>query len=427
MMAYKYLNKPWNYLYRCRHKRLYIYTHVLLLHCIIIVLSKYSNLELFHFHYSMLSPLIVNTTSRENYMAADFSDFTAEGLPDFTMVGEGSLYLLEGIDYYDDFFIGFDGDDALPDLKIDCDILGEYSGSWRDDEQEMEGNTSTKSETSERDGGMVKLDGGARTPKTVRRGKRKVKKNKDCLSLDNEIKKKAKVDWTPELHRNFVQAVEQLGIDKAVPSLTRHNVANHLQKYRSYRKHLLAREAEAANWNLRRHATVAVAGLGGKKPWKAPALGYPPNVTPMHHGHFRPLHVLGHPTWPKHKHNHPSSSTHRTYPIPAVAAPPSSWPGQPPYWHQQALYPQGYGMATPNHSMYNNKSETSIGVPTRQLSPTTNPPIDIHPSNESIDAAIGDVITKPWLPLPLGLKPPSVDGVMTELQRQGVTNVPHLP
>lgn len=36
-------------------------------------------------------------------------------------------------------------------------------------------------------------------------------------------------------------------------------------------------------------------------------------------------------------------------------------------------------MATPNHSMYNNKSETSIGVPTRQLSPTTNLPIDIHP------------------------------------------------
>ncbi|XP_013616661.1 PREDICTED: transcription activator GLK2-like isoform X1 [Brassica oleracea var. oleracea] len=381
----------------------------------------------------MLSPLIVNTTSRENYMAADFSDFTAEGLPDFTMVGEGSLYLLEGIDYYDDFFIGFDGDDALPDLKIDCDILGEYSGSWRDDEQEMEGNTSTKSETSERDGGMVKLDGGARTPKTVRRGKRKVKKNKDCLSLDNEIKKKAKLllksggldaRVTPEFRTSCGATRDR---QSSAISHSSQRCKPSPEKYRSYRKHLLAREAEAANWNLRRHATVAVAGLGGKKPWKAPALGYPPNVTPMHHGHFRPLHVLGHPTWPKHKHNHPSSSTHRTYPIPAVAAPPSSWPGQPPYWHQQALYPQGYGMATPNHSMYNNKSETSIGVPTRQLSPTTNPPIDIHPSNESIDAAIGDVITKPWLPLPLGLKPPSVDGVMTELQRQGVTNVPHLP
>lgn len=50
----------------------------------------------------------------------------------------------------------------------------------------------------------------------------------------------AQVDWTPELHRRFVQAVEQLGIDKAVPSrilelmgneysLTRHNIASHLQ------------------------------------------------------------------------------------------------------------------------------------------------------------------------------------------------------
>ena len=47
------------------------------------------------------------------------------------------------------------------------------------------------------------------------------------------------VDWTPELHRRFVKAVEQLGIDKAVPSrileimgiecLTRHNIASHLQ------------------------------------------------------------------------------------------------------------------------------------------------------------------------------------------------------
>ncbi|KAF8093128.1 hypothetical protein N665_0390s0035 [Sinapis alba] len=382
-----------------------------------------------------VSPLTVNTTSRDNYMVANFADFTTEGLPDFTMVGEGSLDLLEGMDYYvDDLFIGFDGDDALPDLELDSDILGEYSGSGRDEEQEMEGNTSTASETSERDGGGIKLDGGgSNTHKTMRRGKRKGKKSKDCLSVDKEIKKKTKVDWTPELHRNFVQAVEQLGVDKAVPSrileimnvksLTRHNVASHLQKYRSHRKHLLAREAEAASWNLRRHATVVVAGGGGgKKPWMVPALGYPPHVTPLHHGHFRPLHVWGHPTWPKHKPNTPSS-THRTYPVPAGAAAPSSWPGHPPYWHQQPLYPQGYGMATPNHSMYNNKSETSIGVPT---SPT-NPPIDIHPSNESIDAAIGDVITKPWLPLPLGLKPPSVDGVMTELQRQGIPNVPPLP
>lgn len=45
-------------------------------------------------------------------------------------------------------------------------------------------------------------------------------------------------------------------------------------------------------------------------------------------------------------------------------------------------------------------------------------------SKESVDAAIGDVLTRPWLPLPLGLKPPAVDGVMTELHRHGVSKVP---
>lgn len=132
-------------------------------------------------------------------MATDFADFTTEDLPDFTTVrdfsDEGSLDLLEGIDYYDDLFIGFDvdGDDVLPDLEMDSEILGEYSGSGRDEEQETEGNTSTASETSERNGGGgIKQDGDG-TDKTVRRGKRKGKKNKDCLSDDNEIKKKPKV------------------------------------------------------------------------------------------------------------------------------------------------------------------------------------------------------------------------------------------
>ena len=109
------------------------------------------------------------------------ADFTAE---------EGSLDVLEGIDFYDDLFIEFNGDDVLPDLEIDSDVLGEYSGSGRDEELEMEGNTSAASETSERDGGWCKPEG---TDKTVRKGKRKGKKSKDCLSSDNGIKKKPKV------------------------------------------------------------------------------------------------------------------------------------------------------------------------------------------------------------------------------------------
>ncbi|EFJ38041.1 hypothetical protein SELMODRAFT_402806 [Selaginella moellendorffii] len=58
--------------------------------------------------------------------------------------------------------------------------------------------------------------------------------------------KKTKVDWNPDLHRLFVQTVEELGLEKAIPSrileimgvesLTRHNVASHLQKYRAQRK-----------------------------------------------------------------------------------------------------------------------------------------------------------------------------------------------
>lgn len=60
--------------------------------------------------------------------------------------------------------------------------------------------------------------------------------------------KKPRVVWSIELHQQFVGAVNQLGIDKAVPKkilemmnvpgLTRENVASHLQKYRIYLRRL---------------------------------------------------------------------------------------------------------------------------------------------------------------------------------------------
>ncbi|KAL9666927.1 hypothetical protein QQ045_001271 [Rhodiola kirilowii] len=66
---------------------------------------------------------------------------------------------------------------------------------------------------------------------------------------DNEEKashKLRRMAWTPELHKRFVSAVNQLGIDKAVPKkilenmkvkdLTRENVASHLQKYKLHLK-----------------------------------------------------------------------------------------------------------------------------------------------------------------------------------------------
>ncbi|XP_072975113.1 uncharacterized protein [Typha angustifolia] len=75
-------------------------------------------------------------------------------------------------------------------------------------------------------------------------------------------KKKPRVVWTDELHKVFLEAVNQLGIDKAVPKkilelmniklLTRENVASHLQKYRIFQK----REREDARQNHGRSSPV---------------------------------------------------------------------------------------------------------------------------------------------------------------------------
>ncbi|KAK9068368.1 hypothetical protein SSX86_012481 [Deinandra increscens subsp. villosa] len=65
---------------------------------------------------------------------------------------------------------------------------------------------------------------------------------------DSSSLKKPRVVWSVELHQQFVAAVNQLGIDKAVPKkilelmnvpgLSRENVASHLQKYRLYLRRL---------------------------------------------------------------------------------------------------------------------------------------------------------------------------------------------
>ncbi|KAL0409029.1 UNVERIFIED_CONTAM: Two-component response regulator ORR21 [Sesamum radiatum] len=72
--------------------------------------------------------------------------------------------------------------------------------------------------------------------------KRRDSKDEDETELENDdpaTTKKPRVVWSVELHQQFVSAVNQLGIDKAVPKrilelmnvpgLTRENVASHLQ------------------------------------------------------------------------------------------------------------------------------------------------------------------------------------------------------
>ncbi|GFP83572.1 two-component response regulator arr2 [Phtheirospermum japonicum] len=81
--------------------------------------------------------------------------------------------------------------------------------------------------------------------------KRREAKDDDDAEMENDdptASKKPRVVWSVELHQQFVSAVNQLGIDKAVPKrilelmnvpgLTRENVASHLQKFRLYLKRL---------------------------------------------------------------------------------------------------------------------------------------------------------------------------------------------
>ncbi|PSR91867.1 Two-component response regulator like [Actinidia chinensis var. chinensis] len=86
---------------------------------------------------------------------------------------------------------------------------------------------------------------------------RKKRDQKEDENEDQSTQKRTRVVWTVDLHRKFVAAVNQLGIDKAVPKrildmmnvekLTRENVASHLQKYRLYLKRISVVASHQAN------------------------------------------------------------------------------------------------------------------------------------------------------------------------------------
>ena len=95
--------------------------------------------------------------------------------------------------------------------------------------------------------------GKARKKPTGKKGGKSVKEAEKKDVVDNSNSKKPRVVWSAELNAQFVTAVNQLGIDKAVPKrildlmgvqgLTRENVASHLQKYRLYLKRLQGNDA----------------------------------------------------------------------------------------------------------------------------------------------------------------------------------------
>ncbi|KAG4206329.1 hypothetical protein ERO13_A03G002500v2 [Gossypium hirsutum] len=235
---------------------------------------------------------------------------------------------------------------------------------------------------------------------------------------DKANRKKLKVYWTPELHKKFVQAVDQLGIDQAIPSrilelmkvegLTRHNVASHLQKYRMQRRHMLPKEDDR-RW-LQRPQMQRICNYPHK-----PIMAFPP----YHHVPVGPVYPMwGAPSHP------PTIQMWGTQGYPPWQ-PTESWHWKPyPGVHADAwgcpvmLPPQGYFSTFPQNA----SGFQPCNVDKRNGMPQTL--VEHHLEEEVIDKMVKEAINKPWLPLPLGLKPPSTDSVLAELYRQGISTVP---
>ncbi|CAL9782255.1 unnamed protein product [Musa acuminata subsp. burmannicoides] len=253
-----------------------------------------------------------------------------------------------------------------------------------------------------------------------------VQKNKSVLDYSylnggRNNRKKTKVDWTPELHRRFVQAVEQLGIEQAIPSkilelmkvegLTRHNVASHLQKYRMHRRHILPKDQDR-RWQPHRDSTAR--GCISR-----PILAYPP----YHPNYGAPTNqiypVWGHPNYRSHGvqmwghagytawHPPPQSWPWKTYPLVRADA-----------WGCPVVTQYGqYRMSSPRSPM---SSDFDMNGDRNEMFRES---YDLH-QVEMIDQLVKETMSKPWLPLPLGLKSPSTDVVLAELNRQGICTVP---
>ncbi|CAH9101346.1 unnamed protein product [Cuscuta epithymum] len=247
--------------------------------------------------------------------------------------------------------------------------------------------------------------------------------NGSCEVTTKAYKRKLKVDWTPELHKKFVQAVEQLGVDQAIPSrilelmkvegLTRHNVASHLQKYRMHRRHILPKEDER-RWLLSRDTTQRT-----YYPHKQPIMAFPQ----YHSTNALPARQF--------------YSAWGCYPGVHVWGSPCHYPG----WQQRedwdwktnaGVYAHAWGcpIIPPPHGSYATLSQNALGG--RCMSGGTpegygmpeKKTFDIQPAEEVIDNVVKEALDNPWMPLPLGLKPPSTDSVLNELSKQGISTIP---
>ncbi|KAG2407273.1 Two-component response regulator [Vigna angularis] len=136
-------------------------------------------------------------------------------------------------------------------------VVRKKKNEWKDAEQSgsaEEGDRQPKA-SDEADYSSSANEGSWRNSKKRRDEEEEEAEDRD----DTSTLKKPRVVWSVELHQQFVAAVDQLGIDKAVPKkilelmnvpgLTRENVASHLQKYRLYLRRLSGVSQHQNNMN----------------------------------------------------------------------------------------------------------------------------------------------------------------------------------
>ncbi|KAJ7944635.1 Two-component response regulator-like APRR2 [Quillaja saponaria] len=236
-------------------------------------------------------------------------------------------------------------------------------------------------------------------------------------------RKKMKVDWTPDLHKKFVQAVEQLGVDQAIPSrilelmkvegLTRHNVASHLQKYRIHKRHILPKEE---NRRLSHQRDSMQRNYYPQKP----IMAFPP-----YHSNQTLSTAPVYPLW-RQSGSQPTGVQMCCPPAYPLWQPADIWhwkpyPGmQADVWGCPVVLPPPPGpFSYPQNALgFHNTSAVDYSCSRQQNS------LELHPAEEVIDKVVKEAISNPWLPLPLGLKPPSTDIVVAELSRKGISSIP---
>ncbi|KAM5573287.1 two-component response regulator-like APRR2 [Rosa sericea] len=264
-------------------------------------------------------------------------------------------------------------------------------------------------------------------------------------------RKKMKVDWTPELHKKFVHAVEQLGVDQAIPSrilelmktegLTRHNVASHLQKYRMHKRHILPKDDDRRLLHPRDPTQMSY------YPHK-PIMAFPPyhynsavSMPPVYPmwgqpaSHPANIQMWGSPSYPPWQ---VSESWHWKPSYPGLHADAWGCPVMPqPLQGGYSSYPQvasgvhntnvvDNGCSMPHNSLKLHPIASGLNN-TNVVDNGCSMPHDsseLYPAEEIIDKVVKEAMSNPWLPLPLGLKLPSTEGVLAELSRQGICNIP---